>query len=172
MTGDRHSAFFLFFARYALAIAFLSAVADRLGLWGPMGTPGVDWGNMENFNGAVAGLSPWAPPALVPALAWFVTILEAVLGVLLIIGYRLRATAFVSGVLLIIFALSMALFLGVKLPLNYSVFTAAACAFLVYAFAPAAARDETFEEEAANADGYGRRKGGVVAGGFGRSVAD
>lgn len=172
MTGDRHYTFFLLFARYALAIAFLSAVADRLGLWGPMGTPGVDWGNMENFNGAVAALSPWTPPSLVPALAWFVTILEAVLGVLLIIGYQLRATALVSGALLIIFAVSMALFLGVKPPLNYSVFTAAACAFLVYVFAPATAREKAPKEAGAGADGYGRRKGGVLANGFGRSAVD
>ena len=30
--------------RVALAVAFLSAVADRLGLWGPAGTGGVEWG--------------------------------------------------------------------------------------------------------------------------------
>lgn len=126
----------LLFARYALAIAFLSAVADRLGLWGGIGVLGVDWGTMEVFNQAVAQLSPWAPSSLIPALAWFVTILEAVLGILLIVGYQLRVTALVSGVLLLIFALSMTAFLGVKLPLNYSVFTAAACAFLIYHFAP------------------------------------
>lgn len=126
----------LLFARYALAVAFLSAVADRFGLWGSNQALGVDWGDMHTFQGAVAQLNPWAPEALIPALSWFVTILEAVLGMLLIIGYQLRITALVSAVLLMIFALAMSMFLGIKLPLNYSVFTAAACAFLVYLQTP------------------------------------
>jgi len=121
----------LWFARLALAAAFLSAVADRFGLWGPVNPPVVDWGSMEGFYPAVAALNPWAPSALIPALAWLVTIVEAVLGVLLIVGFRLRLTALASGVLLAIFALTMTIFLGPKLPLNYSVYTAAACAFLV-----------------------------------------
>jgi putative oxidoreductase len=123
------------FARLALAAAFLSAVADRLGLWGPLETPGVDWGSMPRFYADVAALNPWLPEAMIPALAWFVTIVEAILGVLLITGPYVRASAFASGVLLLAFAIAMTLFLGPKLPLNYSVFTAAACAFLV-AFVP------------------------------------
>lgn len=130
--SDMRSTTGLLFARYALAVAFLSAVADRFGLWGSKEVLGVDWGDMQTFYGAVAQLNPWVPEALIPALSWFVTILEAVLGVLLIIGYRLRVTALVSAVLLLIFALTMSVFLSIKLPLNYSVFTAAACAFLVY----------------------------------------
>ena len=39
------------FARLALAIGFLSAVADRLGLWTPLlGSENVVWGNMESFT--------------------------------------------------------------------------------------------------------------------------
>ncbi len=33
----------------ALAAGFLSAVADRFGLWGPTGTPGVAWGGFDPF---------------------------------------------------------------------------------------------------------------------------
>lgn len=118
-------------ARFALAAAFLSAVADRLGFWGPLETPGVDWGSMARFAQDVKALNPWAPDAFVPALAWFVTALEAVLGILLITGPFVRPVALASGALLLLFALSMTLFLGVKFALNYSVLTAAACAFLV-----------------------------------------
>jgi hypothetical protein len=38
------------FLRLALAAGFLSAVADRFGLWGPPGTPGVErTGRQLNF---------------------------------------------------------------------------------------------------------------------------
>ena len=43
--------------RIALALAFLSAVADRFGLWGKPGSPGVSWGNMTQFNAYVARLN-------------------------------------------------------------------------------------------------------------------
>ena len=36
--------------RIALAVAFLSAVADRFGMWGPPGSKGVAWGNIENYE--------------------------------------------------------------------------------------------------------------------------
>lgn len=44
----------VWFARIALAAAFLSAVADRFGLWGPPGATGVAWGDLKNFNDYVA----------------------------------------------------------------------------------------------------------------------
>lgn len=136
MTGhfvvrDRYTVWALLMARIALSAAFLSAVADRLGGWGPVDLAGVDWGSMARFSEDVKALNPWVPDAAVPPLAWFVTILEAVLAVMLAIGPFVRVAAFASGVLLILFGLAMAVFLGPKLPLNYSVFTAAACAFLV-----------------------------------------
>ncbi len=37
------------FARLAVGAGFLSAVADRFGLWGKQGDKGVAWGNWENF---------------------------------------------------------------------------------------------------------------------------
>jgi len=119
------------FARVSLGVAFLSAVADRFGFWGDFGTAGVDWGSMARFAQDVKALNPWAPDAANPVLSWFVTVLEAVLGIMLITGPYVRLAPLLSGALLSLFALSMALFLGVKCPLNYSVFTAAACAFLI-----------------------------------------
>ncbi|MEB0106266.1 MULTISPECIES: hypothetical protein [Pseudomonas] len=132
--------FALILARVALASAFLSAVADRFGFWGAMGQPGVSWGSMQGFYLHVAKLVPWAPDMAVPALAWFVDILEAVLGILLLAGIQLRRTAWVSGVLLLVFAISMVLFQSLKLALNFSVLTCSACSFLLY-LAYAAPRD-------------------------------
>src|SRR5215470_4708423 len=38
------------FARFALGASFLSAVADRFGLWGPYGAKNVSWGNFGPFR--------------------------------------------------------------------------------------------------------------------------
>lgn len=121
------------FARIAVALSFLSAVADRFGLWTPLlGSEGVTWGNMQNFTAYTGVLAPWAPQALLPLTAWAVTIAEVVLGVALIVGFQKRLTALMSGILLLIFAGSMLLFAGVKSPFDYSVFSAAACCFLLF----------------------------------------
>jgi hypothetical protein len=37
------------FLRIALGISFLSAVADRFGLWGAYGQPNVAWGDFSRF---------------------------------------------------------------------------------------------------------------------------
>lgn len=125
--------YFSLFARVALAISFLSAVADRFGLWTPLlGSENVAWGNMDNFIAYTGVLIPWVPKLFLPVLAWSATIAEVVLGVLLLIGFQMRIVALLSGILLLTFAFSMLFFLNVKAPLDYSVFTAAACAFLLY----------------------------------------
>ena len=120
------------FSRVALAAGFLSAVADRLGMWGPVGAEGVVWGNFEQFVAYVVVLNPWAPPSLAWAIGVFVTVLEVVLAALLLVGWRLRESALVSGVLLVLFGLAMAVFTGLKGPLDYSVFAASAAALLLY----------------------------------------
>ena len=37
------------FLRLALGLSFLSAVADRFGLWGAFGQPNVSWGSFARF---------------------------------------------------------------------------------------------------------------------------
>lgn len=125
--------YFSLFARIALALSFLSAVADRLGWWTPLlGSENVTWGNMESFIAYTATLVPWVPNMMLPLLGWLVTIAEVVLGVLLLVGYQKRIVALFSGLLLLAFACSMLVFASYKAPLDYSVFSAAACAFLLY----------------------------------------
>lgn len=125
--------YFALFARIAIAMSFLSAVADRFGWWTPvLGSENVVWGNMGNFITYTGVLVPWVSKPVLPVLAWSVTIAEVVLGVLLIIGYQKRIVAFFSGVLLLTFAFSMMFFSSLKAPLDYSVFTASACSFLLY----------------------------------------
>lgn len=125
--------YFALFARIAIAMSFLSAVADRFGWWTPvLGSENIVWGNMSNFIAYTGVLVPWVSKQILPVLAWLVTIAEVVFGVLLIIGYQKRIVALLSGVLLLTFAFSMMFFSSLKAPLDYSVFTASACSFLLY----------------------------------------
>ncbi len=119
-------------ARFALAIGFLSAVADRFGFWGPAGAPGIAWGNFAKFLDYTAILNPWVPKSLIPAIGGIATFLEIVFAIALMIGFRVKETALASAILLFIFALSMTLTVGIKAPLDYSVFSAASAAFLLY----------------------------------------
>src|SRR5262245_39777209 len=123
------------FLRLALAAGFLSAVADRFGLWGPAGAPNVAWGAWQPFVDYVAKLNWFAPPASTPILAWAATVAEMVLGIGLLIGWQLQWVALAAGLLLLSFAITMTLALGIKAPLDFSVFTAAGGAFLLAASA-------------------------------------
>lgn len=119
--------------RAALAISFLSAVADRLGLWGPLGTEGVSWGSVPRYEEYVAQLNWFLPAGLVPVVGWAATTCEVILALGLLVGWRLGWVAVAAGLLLTTFAMAMAVSLGPKSPLDYSVLSAAAAAFLLAA---------------------------------------
>jgi uncharacterized membrane protein YphA (DoxX/SURF4 family) len=122
--------------RIALAMAFLSAVADRFGLWGPPGSPGVGWGDLTGFNAYVAKLNWFVPAGLIPVVGWASTAAETGLALALLIGWKLHWVSLASALLLLSFAATMTVALGPKAPLDYSVFTAAAAAFLLFATQP------------------------------------
>ena len=126
------------FLRLALGVTFLSAVGDRFGLWGQFGTPNVAWGDFARFTQYTRQLNPWAPAALVPALAWAATATELVVGVTLLLGLFTKWSALVSGVLLLLFATGMSMGTGIKSALNASVFSAAAAAFALAVLEPGA----------------------------------
>ena len=123
--------FISLFLRLALGVTFLSAVADRFGFWGTYGHTNVSWGNYARFEGYVGKLNWFLPTTVIPALSIIVTIAETLFGILLIIGFKTRLTALLSGVLLMSFGLTMTAALGVKAPLNFSVFSAAGGALLL-----------------------------------------
>ena len=124
------------FLRLALGVAFLSAVGDRLGLFGPSGTRNVAWGNFARFTEYTAKLNPWAPAALVPALAWAATGAEIMFGLALIAGLFTEPVALASGVLLFLFAAGMTIGTGFKSALDASVLSAAAAAFALSLLGP------------------------------------
>jgi uncharacterized membrane protein YphA (DoxX/SURF4 family) len=121
----------LVFARVALGVGFLSAVADRFGLWGAPGATNVAWGNFANFLEYAGKLNPYLAAAFMPALGWAVTLAELVAGVLLVSGLYVRAAAALSFVLLIGFAVGMTIGTGLKTALDASVPAAAAAALLL-----------------------------------------
>jgi len=115
------------YARFALGAAFLSAVADRFGLWGKYG----GWGNFANFTQYTAQVNSFMPAFMIPFLAWAATAAELSLGIALIIGIWPRRAAFGAATLLFLFGTAMAISFGIKSPLDYSVFSASAGALLL-----------------------------------------
>jgi putative oxidoreductase len=117
----------ILYVRLALATPFLSAVADRFGLWGKYG----GWGNFGNFEKYTGEVNSFLPASIIPFLAWTATIAELSLGLLLILGLWTRWVAFSAAALLFLFGISMAISFGLKSPLDYSVFSASAAALLL-----------------------------------------
>ena len=124
------------FARFALGTSFLSAVADRFGLWGPYGSKNASWGNFAHFVHYTGEVMSLFPSSWTVSFAWAATVGETLLGILLIAGFKIRMVSVLSGLLIMSFALGMVTGLGIKKPLDYSVFSAAAAAFLLAFWEP------------------------------------
>jgi len=117
--------------RIGLGLGFLSAVADRLGLWGAFGQPNVEWGNFSRFLEYTQTLNWYVPAAMIPTLGIIATSAEILFGLLLLVGWHTRSAARLSGLLLLTFGTAMTLALGVKAPLNFAVLTGVGGAFLL-----------------------------------------
>src|SRR5438045_4310362 len=93
------------FARFALGASFLSAVADRFGLWGPHGVKNVSWGDFAHFVEYTGAVMSLFPSSLTVSFAWAATVADTLLGILLIAGFKTLMGSVVS--LLILFSSSM-----------------------------------------------------------------
>ncbi|TYA55504.1 DoxX family protein [Formosa maritima] len=114
------------FLRFAIAIGFLSATADRFGYWSKDVSA---WGNWDNFIQYTATINPWFPASIIPAIGVLATVAEIIFAICLLIGFKTELFAKLSGILMLIFALSMTFSIGIKAPFDYSVFSASAAAF-------------------------------------------
>jgi uncharacterized membrane protein YphA (DoxX/SURF4 family) len=121
--------------RVALGVTFLVSIADRFGWLGVYGSKNVSWGDWSHFVQYVALLNWFVPKSLIPGLAVFETIIEMGLGIALLFGIYQRVVAWSSAALLMSFALTMSIALGIVAPLSYSVFTAFGAALLLGAAA-------------------------------------
>ena len=114
------------FLRLALSLSFLSAVADRFGWWSVKYSV---WGNWDNFLAYTKVINPWLPDILINTVAMAATGAEIIFAICLLLGFRTALFAKLSGVLLLLFALSMTFSTGIKGAFDYSVFSASAGAF-------------------------------------------
>lgn len=119
------------FLRISLAAAFLSAVADRFGLWPEELS---SWGNWQNFLSATADMNPWFPEGVILGIAVLVTVAEITFGIFLLLGIKTALFAKLSGYLLLIFAMAIAFSSNIKWTFDYSVLTASAAAFALSMF--------------------------------------
>ena len=78
----------------------------------------------------------YLPQFITVWFAWAATVAEILFGILLIAGFKIRMASVLSGLLLLSFAIGMATGLGIKTPFDYSVFSAAAAAFLLAFWEP------------------------------------
>jgi len=117
--------------RVVLGITMLSAVADRFGLWGAPGEPGVAWGNWENFIAYTQTLNSFASKSVAGILGALATFFEVIFGITLIIGFKTRISALGTSALLLLFAIAMATSSTIKAPFDYSVLTSSAAALLL-----------------------------------------
>ena len=114
------------FLRLSIAIGFLSAVADRFGLYAKEISA---WGNWSAFVDYTQQMNPWFSEEIIPVLAILATAFEVVFAICLLIGFKTELTAKLSGFLLLIFGVSMIVAFGIKPALDYSVFGVSAAAF-------------------------------------------
>lgn len=121
----RYQDYAILLLRITMAIGFLSAVSSRLGLLGKQSS---GW---ENFLAYAESVNSFLPKSVIPSIAIISTFLETLFAVLLLIGYQTRKTAIGASILTFLFALAMTYSLGIKDPLDYSVFVFSMGAFLL-----------------------------------------
>ena len=131
ITNEQVSAIARVFLRMALGVSFLVSAGDRFGLLGAYGSKNVSWGDWSHFVQFVAVLNWFVPKVLISVIAWVETVIEVGLGLALLAGIYPRIVAWSSALLLLLFALTMTVALGITAPISYSVFTTAAGALLL-----------------------------------------
>ena len=82
--------------RIGIGVGFLSAVADRFGLWGPFGQPNVEWGDFSRFLEYTHTLNWYLPAGMIPLLGGIATGSEILFGLLILVGWHTRVAALLS----------------------------------------------------------------------------
>jgi hypothetical protein len=102
-----------------IGVELAGAVADRFGLLGGPGSPGVSWGDWSHFRSETAELVPW--PALVGPAAVAATVAELTLGLLLIAGPWRQWTGTATAGLFTVYLVAMVPGMGAASVLEYGV---------------------------------------------------
>lgn len=112
--------------RALMAGDFLLAVADRFGVLGPRGAPGVVSGDFAHFIDYTRSVASFAPDSLAPTLAVVATIVEITLATALLLGFRLQLAALGAALLLATYGASMMISLPAAEQFHYNVFVLSA----------------------------------------------
>lgn len=108
--------------RCALGIGFILPVLDRVGWLGVPGSKNVAWGNWENFTTYTHSLMPYLGLKAASFFGLVATVGEIIIGLLLLLGYKIKWVSLGSSALTFLFALSMLFFTNYRAPFNYAVF--------------------------------------------------
>jgi hypothetical protein len=108
--------------RMFIGVAFMAAVADRLGGFGGPGTPGVSWGDFAHFIAYTAKVNAFLPASVIPSLAVIESLIEGALGLAMLLGLSVRNANLASAGLLACFGSAMSISLGFTSQFPFAVF--------------------------------------------------
>jgi len=117
--------------RLALGLGFILPVMDRSGLFGPPGVAGVNWGDWSHFIDNTNKLMPFFGRPIANIMGILATLAEAIFGICLIAGFKIKQVALGAGLLTLLFGFCMAAFISIKTPFNYPVFVFTGGAFVL-----------------------------------------
>jgi uncharacterized membrane protein YphA (DoxX/SURF4 family) len=107
--------------RIVLGLAFVLSVADRFGLMGAYGSPGVSFGDYAHFVAYTRQVNSFLPASWAPTLAVLATLCETTIGTALVLGISTRKAALAALGLLLIFGIAMSISLGLSSHFPYAV---------------------------------------------------
>lgn len=110
------------FLRLALGLGFLLPVMDRLGWLGANGSSGVSWGDWKHFIDYSNTLMPFLNRPIANIMGLIATVSEAVFGIFLIIGLKIKYISLGAAALTLGFGLCMAISVRIGAPFAYPVF--------------------------------------------------
>jgi hypothetical protein len=106
-------------AGVTVGVLLVGAVADRFGVLGGPGAPGVSWGDWPHFRAEAAQLVPWE--SLVQPAAVAATVAELVLGVLLVAGPWWRWVGKAAAGLFVVYLVAMVPGMGAASLLQFGI---------------------------------------------------
>lgn len=122
--------------RAVMAADLLLAVADRFGILGQPGAPGVSSGNFARFVDYTHEVAGFLPRGMAPTLAVIATVAEITLATALLLGFRLRLAALGSAALLATYGICMTISLPPAQQFHYNVFLLGASMLALAALDP------------------------------------
>jgi uncharacterized membrane protein YphA (DoxX/SURF4 family) len=117
--------------RIVLGLAFVLSVADRFGLMGGSGSPGVSFGDYAHFVAYTRQVNSFLPESWAPILAALATVCETVIGTVLVLGISTRKAVLAALGLLLIFGTAMSISLGLDSHFPYAVVVLASGAWFL-----------------------------------------